>query len=405
VTGFGHHPILSPVRRLSPATGILLALALALVLFNAVLAWSGTLPLWTDEAHHLRVAARFATLMGGHGSGGEPAGPEESFLTVEPRYPPLITLTTGILFRVVGFSAAAGRFLVSLFWPLLLLSLYGIGRRLGWARSTSLAVALAPLLCPQLLHMSRRYMLDFPLTAMCMASVWALLATDGLKKRGASVRFGIVLGLCMLTKWTAPQFIALPLLWVAAGGWRKPGVRTNLLLALAAAAAVAATWYLPNLATIFGKLVSDGLRTTGPAVTGQHFPSLGQLEAWVSNGRILAAMVPGALLLLLLVSCSRALVERSKDALFPLVWLVATYLFVTLLPPREPRFLVPMIPVVGIAALAAVRMEVVRRSWKRELALALLVAAMLLTFGYPELLKPRIVVSPREVQVVPCESP
>jgi len=47
----------------------------------------------------------------------------------------------------------------------------------------------------------------------------------------------------------------------------------------------------------------------------------------------------------------------------------------------------------------------VRRSWKRELALALLVAAMLLTFGYPELLKPRIVVSPREVQVVPCESP
>ena len=172
-------------------------------------------------------------------------------------YPPLFPLSVVPLYRVFGVSADVAA-LVNVFYMLiLLLSLYGIGRRLYDTRTGLLAAFLGSM-SPFLFSMAHYTYIDYALTAMITLAVYLLLCTDTFRSAAFSVLFGVVLGLGMLYKWTPLLFVSGPLLLAVirmvktdvVGEQRRPlrlGVPW-LPFAVGAVAGLVLTWlwYTPN---------------------------------------------------------------------------------------------------------------------------------------------------------------
>ncbi len=121
------------------------------------------------------------------------------------------------------------------------------------------AVALLSLL-PMATAMTRLYYMENGLTAALLLALYALLRTEHFAQRGWSLLFGAALGVALLGKWTAPVYLALPvlyLLWTGAFWRRQRDALRRLriewrtaLLALILGAALALLWYLPGRAFV-----------------------------------------------------------------------------------------------------------------------------------------------------------
>jgi len=367
------------------------ALSLALMFVNVWNEANTFRPVRTDEAHQLHTALHFAWHFGLEEVTG-PEGGRQPYWSIDPKYPPLVNTLTGLLFLGTGYSRTAAIFVVALFIPLLLFSAWGVARRLKWPPLLCASFVAALLMCPQIWQMSREYMLDFPLTAMVMACAWALLSTEDFTRRRASVVLGVMLGLTMLTRWTAPQFLLPVLGWAALTGWKRREARWNMAIAASIALALMCLWYPQNIMRIFSTAVEHGLKTVGPQEGGRTFPSLLSIEAWFSNGQLLGLMLPGAVMLLAaLAACLLAYRrERTSPLAWPLAWSIGCYLMVTILPPRDPRLLIPMLPVCCLLAVSCLKDRFFQGSWKREGVVAALLVASLFVWGKPCTLKPQV---------------
>ncbi|MCK6503218.1 glycosyltransferase family 39 protein [Myxococcota bacterium] len=148
-------------------------------------------------------------------------------------YPPLVYLWTALAFTLGGVSVEVARLAVVAFGLVLLPSLAGIGRQLG-GRLGGLAVLSLAVASPVPWFTSRMYLLDYPQAAMTAAALWALVASDGFRRRGPSLAVGVLLALSMLTKWSTGYYVVVPLAWAAlAAPGRQP--RAWRLWALGAA--------------------------------------------------------------------------------------------------------------------------------------------------------------------------
>lgn len=174
-------------------------------------------------------------------------------------YPPLVYLLTALAFELGGVGVPTARVVVVLFGLLLLPALAGIGRQLG-GRTGGLAVLALAIASPVPLYASRMYLLDYPQTATTALALWALLASDGLRRRGPSIALGCLLALAMLTKWSAGYYLLVPLSWAAL---RTPGRQPRAwrlwgLGALLVAWVTAAVWLSSRLCTRPDQWVGQG---------------------------------------------------------------------------------------------------------------------------------------------------
>lgn len=74
------------------------------------------------------------------------------------------------------------------------------------------AVALLSLL-PMATAMTRLYYMENSLTAPLLLAFFALLRSETFRHRGWSLLFGVALGIALLAKWTAPIYLAVPVLY------------------------------------------------------------------------------------------------------------------------------------------------------------------------------------------------
>jgi 4-amino-4-deoxy-L-arabinose transferase-like glycosyltransferase len=182
----------------------------------------------------------------------------------DPVRTPLFPASASIMYRLFGYSEDVATMVNVLYMAIALAATYGIGLR--WGRSAAmggraplLGLTAAALLAlfPMFYCMSRYFYIEFALTAMVALVVFLLLATDGFKRRGASLLFGLSLGLGMLTKRTFGVFAIGPVLvaLLASGVWpelwrrvrQRPRIYPkNAVLALGGGLALATLWYAPN---------------------------------------------------------------------------------------------------------------------------------------------------------------
>ena len=362
----------------------LAALLLGCTLLSVHAVERDTVPLAADAAGYYRTTLTLDRLL----ERGRLREAVARLLQAEVR-PPLPQLVTVAAYRLLGErSQRAARLSVLPFLCLLLLASYCLGAQLK-DRETGLVAAALLAGFPQVIGFSRSYWMDLPLAAVTTLALWALLRSDGLRRRGASLLLGLTLGLGLLTKYTFPVFVAGPALYLALRGLRQAGDRRalrlrveNICLALLVATALAAFWYVPGLGSAWRNFrfnQGTDLLWPRPIWTLDNL-LLYPRHLTVQLGPWLLALLGGAPLFLLLA--------RSPARLLVALWLGLPYLFFTffVLGMEWARFTLPYLPALALVialALMLPRRHLPLRALGHALALASLLGAVVWTLGPP----------------------
>lgn len=292
-------------------------------------------------------------------------------------YPPLVHLV-GAVPGALGLGPAEDWATVAInlvFVPVLAASTYLAGKRIYGARAGMLAAFFA-LGSPVVLSLFHVFVLDAPLAAMVAATFAALIASDGFTDRRWSVVAGVLAGLALLTKTSAPLYLAGPVIVViASGGWRQ---WRNLLLAGVAAVVVAGPYYAVHIDEVFDvgqeSTVGTEIGATGTAFDRDARISFDNLTWYGWSAINEQYFVP--LLLLFVTGFGFALRELRRRRHLPelLAGVVVTYLLLALvLSIRDARYIAPL--VVYVAVISTGWMTVVTAAWARRAGLAVLALA------------------------------
>lgn len=309
-------------------------------------------------------------------------------LTVTRYWPPLFHVCSVPFTYVLGFSVQAVAATNFLFLAVAAFSIYAIGRRL-FSDGVGVGAAVITLFYPIVVALSRDVLLDVTVTAMVALCVYLLLASRGGLDLRRSALVGAALGCAMLAKWTACVFIAGPgLLWFALHV-KDPRQRplskvASIAIVAAVCAAVALPWYLTSLKEFeAGAKMALGYDPGREGDPVRFWESLRYYWRTFPEVLILAPMMP--ITALGLAICATDF-RRWKRLAFLLCWILPPLLVFVLLPNKDARFIVPLLPAVALLTAAGLQ----RIPWRavRVLAWACVLAIGLyqyytLSFGWP----------------------
>jgi 4-amino-4-deoxy-L-arabinose transferase-like glycosyltransferase len=257
-------------------------------------------------------------------------------------YPPFVHLAIAFFFFLfhasphVAVLANVPATLI-LFW-----AVYELASDLAGPAATRWACLLTAL-TPYLIWMSRETILDYWLAAWVCASVAVLRRTRGFNSHGLSLLLGLLLGLGLLTKWLFVGFLALPIIYTAVHlqVWRSARRSVHLADSILLAGVLAGTWYLPNLPKLvryFSENARIGAREGEPAVW--------TLQSWIYYLRLLEGYQFFALLFMVFLVAGFFSYKNNllRDGKFLVVAIVGGWLAMTLLRTKDPRFTMPLLP-------------------------------------------------------------
>ena len=336
---------------------LLAALAVFSIALAPALKETGTPPGW-DQAVHLRDSLVYERILVHpewlsldvvreilHGSENHP------LITPSGYYPPFLPGVTAMLYLVAGRTYEAAMVTNLVFLAVLVWGVWGLGNTLA-GRPVGMLAALLVMASPGIRINAWEYMLDLPLSAMVVVTVWSLLLTRGFSSRGRSLYFGLLCGLGMLTKWSFFLFLLAPVAMVLFEGLRqdrKEGTPSApRLVNLGGAALVAALIMAPYYAPIFPILVKKTWVHAGGSADG--FKSPFSLESALFHLRAIPRRLLGWPLTLAMLGGILA-AERKRSAtrragFFLLIWALSLYgVFTFAVANKQSRYLLPWVPV------------------------------------------------------------
>ncbi len=134
------------------------------------------------------------------------------YLHYRPARAPLTFIVAAPFFGLLGFSVDAATISNFLYLIILVLAIYGIGRKL-YGTGVGLLSAFVVSTIPIIAGLSREFLPDYALTAFVALSIYTLLESEYFSNRVASIALGVSCGLGMLAKIPFPLFFAAPLLY------------------------------------------------------------------------------------------------------------------------------------------------------------------------------------------------
>jgi 4-amino-4-deoxy-L-arabinose transferase-like glycosyltransferase len=306
---------------------------------------------------------------------------------------PLLPFVASLAYPIVGRGVFGGLLVLPLFFAGLVGAAFALARQLvsdSWAVVAALAVAAIPAVTDY----TRLFHFALPATACLTAALWALVRSDGLRRVGWAVAFGLFVALTLLSRTMTVAY--LPGLALAAGtqflvGAAELRVRIrNLALAAGAAGLVAGPWYIRNARSVYDSLIGSGYGE-GAAPFGRHY-SIASWGYWTKELRLdLSYMwlpLAGALVLsfgvalVYLVARRRRLIRPSRPrnaraaAVLALVLVVLEgYLVLTSSRNEGTAFALPWLPaliILGVTAAASIP----ARAWRVALASILVVLSL-----------------------------
>jgi 4-amino-4-deoxy-L-arabinose transferase-like glycosyltransferase len=314
-------------------------------------------------------------------------------LPVSSYYPPFFYLVTVPASALFGFSYDVLAATHIVFLLVLAFAVLKIGERLfGFCAGAGAAVLVA--LYPAVYGLSREVLLDFPVLAMVALSQYVILAGKAgtSLKRGALL--GLVLGLSVMTKWTAVAFLPGTFLVVFGEEFAK-GNRTSrrkllasLAIALCVFLAVVLPWLLANrpgfIKTASAALYEDSLIQGDPTEVAASVAYYGRALWKALVSPIIATFT------LLGVAAFGFGVRKGKAAAFLAAWALPAFLVFLLVPNKDGRNIVPLLP--ALALFAASGLDTLRPMLLKRAAWGLIVLAgtvqfFAFSFGSPPGLK------------------
>lgn len=183
--------------------------------------------------------------------------------TVEPfkdfKYPLFFFVVPSFFYFIFGFSLFVATMTNSLFFPILILSVYGIGRKLHSKKSGLLAAFIVSFF-PTFFGFSRVYTLDFALASIISMCIYCLLKTEYFTNKKFSLFFGLSMGLAAAIKQSFFIYIIGPFLLYLYHSFffkhilndKKSIIEKikNVLLSFVISFFFALIWYVPALGSI-----------------------------------------------------------------------------------------------------------------------------------------------------------
>lgn len=378
------------------------ALLLSVIVFHLILAGSwirvdSTPPYW-DEASYLYQGARQYDALR---SGGLSAW-YDTWISLERVRPPLVPTLTIPFFAILGISGDAGLLVNLVALSLLLVSTYGLGTAIRGRRAGLLATLIVGGY-PVLIGLAHILLVEMVMVALVAATLFALWRSNGFQHVGWSIAAGLLTGLGALTKVFFVVFVLGPWLVAASQAARRaddqwtlpsPTQLRSLFVSAFLAAAVAASWYLPNLTPMLKRSAAAAVGAEaapyGPADPLHWSNLLRYFLRFVGAGTSIVgflALVLGVAGLILRRRRSRqnGHPQRSPDR-YPVVFLtssaLAGYMLFTCLRNQDLKHVTGILPALAVLSAYGIT-ELVQRWWPgvASAALALMtVQAVLGTF-------------------------
>jgi 4-amino-4-deoxy-L-arabinose transferase-like glycosyltransferase len=321
--------------------GLLVLLLLFLSIGNATWFQLGGRPLHWDSAIHLSES------LNANRVGEDTIRPYwKQFLYVSWYYPPFVSYASIPFYRLFGESEFTGSLIMSFFLVLLVASVYGIALQF-FDQDVAIISAFLISMCSIVIEFSRDFMLDLPLASMVALSMFLLYASREFKNTFVSTLFGISLGLGFLTKWTFIFFLAIPLLCVFLQTIKRTPERfvhiRNLLLSILVGTAISAPWYLVHILQI----LMGRLGELGRGERSIFHDIIYYLE-------VIPGQVSWLLSIVLVAGIVLYLKYHRKPHLGLLAWFIGSYAIISVLSFKQPRFSIPLLPPLVIAASAGI---------------------------------------------------
>ncbi|MEE8348170.1 MAG: glycosyltransferase family 39 protein [Acidobacteriota bacterium] len=266
----------------------------------------------------------------------------EQFAALSTYYPPLYYLQEALILSI--FPGTQFVALLSNLIGMLLLS--GCSYRLAaifMRPAAAVVTGLLPLLFPLLAWTSRVSLLDLSLAGWVAAAGYLLAASDSLKDRWWVLAFGLVCAAGSLTKWTFVLFLLPPLAHLLIYSPRRRTSLIHLGMAACLALPFVVLWYLPNLSSLV-----ERFQITTQAGLGEGDPGWGSILGWIYYPRSLTSYYLYLPLTGLgLWGAVRA--DRPGEGTrghrliqFSWWWLLGGLLVMTLIPAKDPRYIMPL---------------------------------------------------------------
>jgi hypothetical protein len=330
--------------------------------------------------------------------------------------PTLLFVAVQPFYQIFGVNQDSAQYINLLCLPLVIALTYQLGVTTA-GRRAGLVAALLIAFLPMIAAMARLFYTEILLTVMVVLNLVALARSERFARRGWALVWGASLGFGLLTKWTIPMYIGLPLLallwrgdvhrlhwlrfdgkkvllalggalilttlWIwpsrqelhlyplgngLAVGWflilalllycyllpATPG--SNFASALFLSIAIAGLWYLPHADFAVRLMVEDQVRASpgaDPLSINNYLRNLGYLYHENFGPLAFWVIVPA----LLLPWIVRLATGRRLPSQTAILWwsLLGGFLALGLIGQSNPRNLVPLLP--SIAVLAAVSLQ------------------------------------------------
>jgi len=341
---------------------LLLVLLLFHIVNNVIIVTNDNTPLLWDGGDYFLKSLKYYDVFANFGSDFI-----SRFNAVSTYRPPLFMLSSLPLYLAFGRSTDVAIMTNILYLIILVLSVYGIGRRIH-SKEVGLMAAFIVSIFPIIFGSSRVYWQDFPLTAMVSLSIYMLIRADYFRDRKYSILFGLSIGLGMLTKWTYSVFLAGPFLYFFISSFKRSPENhekafrpvLNASISIFLGMAVASFWYIPNGWDVAGKLFGLSVGITGE--TGEkatRFQQLGETigPSGVFNiksltyyaGQLVSHQITFFFAILLIIFTFSFMKRRDKKMVWTLLlWIVVSVVAFTLIKNKTMRNTIPMLPAIGL---------------------------------------------------------
>jgi hypothetical protein len=290
-------------------------------------------PSW-DQATHLEIALDYREALGA-GKWGD-----AWFLAPKPGMPPFPP-AYHLLLRGAFDSddpAHAALWLNWFYMAVLAVSLFGISWKF-LPDSRALAATLAFCAAPGLQDLLTTQLVDLALVAWVAAGYWALLECQGFSLWLPSLAFGALYALGMMHKWTFFSYM-LPAYIIAARALGDRNARWKALAAAVLSLALFAPWYWSHMALLPSRLVQASADFAVP---------FWKDGAWATYFIASCAGLGPLLWVLGYISMLAPQFARRRDYAWVLsYWVVFSYVFWTVVPNRQLRFLMPGLAPLGL---------------------------------------------------------
>lgn len=273
-------------------------------------------------------------------------GTESPFglVTLEGSHPPLYPILGGATMAVFGDGYETARMVNVALAPLLLLATWLLARRSLGAWGAWFAATLTGF-APLMFSFGHVFYIEALLVPLVVLTWWWVEHSNGLERPRSWSILGLLVGLGCLAKWTYPVFVGVPLAIAA--------VRSRRWRAFAGAAAVAAVmatpWYVTNLDEILAFFQRGVVAGEG------HLSARTGLSGWLYYPKEIVLVGLGIpLSLAAAIGFLTVLRRDADDAVKLLVWAGVPVLVFSMVLTKKPRHVLPILPVLAIAATHAV---------------------------------------------------